>query len=312
MAILLREQEQLIAVKLEDTYATDSEPTGAEAVMVQDITINALEGDVAERNNYVGFLGNQGTVRLNTWCSLDFAIELSGSGEVDEEPYYADLYKICGHSVLVTEDEDCVYSIADEDQDSATIYYLVGVHRHALRGVRGTLTLECSTRAITRWRFRGAGLYTPPVASGLSGVNFGSVNKPLPWTQETATVTLHGVTLNAATFSFEQGQPPEYLALTGQEEVILPARSGTAAIRCREAELATANWFEISRAGTTGALAMQHGIDVTHEGRIFEFDAPNVDVSNVARSFEQGIAYLTLTCGIIPTGKGLDYTFTHR
>lgn len=312
--ILLREQEQLIAIKLEATYGTDAVPVGAQAVMVQDITVNALEGDNPARNNFVGFQGNQGTIRLNTWCSIDFAIELSGSGEVDEAPYYDAIYKISGHGQLITEDEDVAYSIVSEDLDSATIYYMVGEHKHTLRGVRGTLTLETGTKQIPRWRFRGAGLYTPPayVDGGLAGVDFSTVLKPLPWTKETASVSLHGVTLNAATFTFEQGQPPEYLALTGQEEIELPTRSSTVNVKFREDELSVANWFEISRAGTTGALAMQHGVNVTHAGRILEFAAPNVDVSNVTRGFEQGIAMLTLTCSIIPTAKNTDYSFTHR
>ncbi|MCK9246665.1 MAG: hypothetical protein M0P11_06900 [Anaerolineaceae bacterium] len=315
MPIVLREQEQLIAAKLEVTYGVDPGLAGANAIMVQDITVNVLEGDVAQRNNYTGYLGNQGSVRLNTWCSVDFAFELSGSGDVDVPPYFAALYKAAGHSELITATTDVGYSLSDDDQDSNTIWYMKGEHKHAVRGLRGTLSLEAGTKQLTRLRFRGAGLYTAPVkvVGGLTGVDFSTLLKPLPWNKETVPVlTLHGVTLNAATFSFEQGQPPEYLALTGQEEVILPARNSTASIKIREDELSVADWYEISRAGTTGALAMQHGIDVTHAGRIFEFNAPNVDVQTVAGSFEQGISYLTLTCGIIPTAKGNDYSFTHR
>ncbi len=314
MPIVLREQEQLIALKVEATYGTDATPTGAEAIMVQDITVNVLEGDVAERANFTGFMGNQGSVRLNTYCSVSFAIELSGSGTADLPPYFAAIYNISGHKAAVNAGVSVDYTLSDDAQDAGTIYYMVGEHKHALVGVRGSLSLEMGTKQLPRLRFNGFGLYAPPekVVGGLTGVNFATVLKPLPWTvREVETLTLHGITLNAATFSFEQGMSPEFLALTAEEEVILPARNSSFTLKIREDELATANWFEISRANTVGAFTMQHGKAGDHDGRIFTFNAPNVDVSGVSRSFEQGIAMLELSCGIIPTAKGNDYSFAH-
>ncbi len=314
MSIVLREQEQLIALKVEATYGTDATPVGADAIMVQDITVSLLEGDVAERANFTGFMGNQGSVRLNTYCSLEFSIELSGSGTADVPPYFSSIYKISGHSQAVTAATDVAYALSDDAQDAGTIYYLVGEHKHAITGVRGTLSLELGTKQLPRLKFSGFGLYAPPVKAvgGLAGVNFATVLKPLPWTvREVETLTLHGIAVNAASFSFEQGMSPEFLALTAEEEVILPSRSSKFTLKIREDELATANWFEISRANAVGAFTMQHGKTGTHDGRIFAFNAPNVDVSGVSRSFEQGIAMLELSCGIIPTAKGNDYSFAH-
>jgi len=313
MSILLREQEQLIALKLESTYGVDSSPAGADAIMVSDITVRLLEGDVVQRANMQGFLGNQGSVRLNTYVSLDFAIELSGGGAVDTPPYYNSIYKICSHAEAVTASTSVDYTLVDTNLDSGAIYYQVGEHRHAILGVRGTLTWEFGTKGLPRLRFRGMGLYVAAIKSALAGVDFSTVLKPLRWTKDTVpTLTLHGQTVNAMSVTIEQGMSPEFLALIEEEEVILPSRSSTISIKFREDDVTTKDWFEAARANDVGAFAMQHGVDVTNDGRIFEFDAPNVDISNVERSFEQGIAYLTATCGIIPTAKGNDYTFTHR
>ena len=313
MAILLREQEQLIALKLEATYGVDPTPVGSDAIMVSDITVRALEGDVEQRNNMQGFLGNQGSVRLNTNVAIDFAIELSGSGVVDTPPYFNDIYKIASHAEAITASTKVDYTLVDSNLDSGYIYYQVGEHRHAIAGVRGTISWEMGTRQLPRLRFRGLGLYVAPVKQALAGVDFSTVLKPLKWTKETVpTFTLHGVSVNAMSCSFEQGMNPEYLALIGEEEIILPSRSSNLTIKFREDDVSVQNWYEEARANNVGAFAMQHGVDVTNAGRIFEFSAPNVDLTNVERSFEQGIAYLTATCGVIPTAKGNDYTFTHR
>lgn len=313
MPILLREQEQLIALKLESTYGVDPTPVGGDAIMVSDITVRALEGDVAQRNNFQGFLGGQGSIRLNTYVSVEFSIELSGSGVVDTAPYYANVYKIAGHAEVVTASTDVAYTPISENLDSGAIYYQVGEHRHTILGVRGSIAIEGGTKQLPRIRFRGFGLYVAPSKTALAGVDFSAVNKPLRWTKDTVpTLSLHGTALSGMSWSFDQGQSPEFLALTGQEEIICPTRNSTLTVKWREDDVSVKNWWESARANDVGAFAMQHGVDVTNAGYIFEFAAPNVDISNIERSFEQGIAYLTATCGIIPTAKNNDYSFTHR
>lgn len=315
MTILLREQEQVIALKTEVTYGTDSTPAGADALLVHDISVRALEGDVAELNNLVGFLGHQGSARINTFCSVEFSIYLNGSGVADTPPAYNAVYGISSHNEAVTLATSVDYSIASANQDSGSIYYLVGEHQHAILGVRGSLSFEWSTTGLPKLKFSGQGLYVAPVkvVGGLVGVSFAGVLKPLEWTQETVPVcTLHGVALNAMSVNVDQAMPAEFLALIGQEEIVQSSRKSTLQVKFREDDVATKNWFEVARANTRGAFALQHGVDVTHEGRIFEFAAPAVEVGNVERSFEKGIAMLTLNCNLVATAKGNDYSFAHR
>ncbi|CAA0103586.1 phage tail tube protein [Zhongshania aliphaticivorans] len=312
MPILLREQEQVIALKVESTYGTEAAPAGAQALLVHDITVRSLEGDVAELNNMVGFLGHQGSARINTYCSVEFGIYLAGSGEAGVAPNYNAVYEISSHAGVVTADTSVDYTIATSDQDSGTIHYFVGVHKHTLLGVRGKITKAFSTTGLPVLKFSGFGLYVPPakVPGGLTGVDFTGALKPLPWVKSTVSdFTLHGVSLNGASFDFDQGMPAEYLALTGQEEIVQSSRKGTMSVKFREDDVSVDNWWEIARANTVDAFSMQHGVDVTHEGRIFQFAAPAVEVANVDRSFEKGIAMLTLSCNILATAKGNDYTF---
>lgn len=312
MPILLREQEQVIALKVETTYGTEEAPAGAQALLVHDITVRSLEGDVAEMNNLVGFLGHQGSARINTYCSVEFGIYLVGSGDAGVAPNYNAVYEVSSHAGVVTADTSVDYTIATSDQDSGTIFYMVGEHKHTLLGVRGKITMGFSTTGLPMLKFTGLGLYKAPakVVGGLVGVDFSDSLKPLPWTKATvADLTLHGVALNGASFDFDQGMPGEFLALIGQEEIVQSSRKATMSVKFREDDVSVDNWWEIARANTVDEFSMQHGIDVTHEGRIFQFAAPAVEVSNVERSFEKGIAMLTLSCNVLATAKGNDYTF---
>lgn len=313
-AILLREQEQTIALKVESTYGTEEAPAGANALLVHDITVRVLEGDVAELNNMVGFLGHQGSARINTYCSVEFSIYLNASGEAGVPPAYSAVYEISSHAGVVTADTSVDYTLATSDQDSGTIFYMLGQHKHTLLGVRGSITFSFSSTGLPVLKFSGLGLYKAPakVIGGLTGINFAGVLKPLPWTKATVDdFTLHGVALNGASFDFNQVMPAEYLALIGQEEIVQSSRKSTMSVKFREEDVGVDNWWEIARANTIDEFSMQHGIDVTNEGSIFQFAAPAVEVANVERSFEKGIAMLTLSCNVIATAKGNDYTFAH-
>lgn len=315
MSILLREQEQVIAVKLETVYGTDSTPAGANAILAHDITVRELEGDVAERKNFKGFLGNSGSIRLNSYCSVEFAVELCGVGAANlgDAPYYNSLYLASGHAEALTVDTKADYTPVSEDLDSVSIYYQVGEHRHAILGVRGSLMFEGGTKQLPRLKFRGLGLYVAPVKTALAGVDFSAIRKPIPFVQSTIeALTLDAVTLNLSTWSFDQGHAPEFLALTGQEEVICPGRSSTLNLKFREDDVTTKNWFEENRANASAAFVLQHGTDASHDGDIFEFNSPNVEIGVPTRSFEQQIAYLTVPCPIVPLTKNSDYSFTHR
>ena len=317
MSILLREQEQVIALKTESAYGTDATPTGANALLVHDISITALDGDVSKLNNLVGFLGNQGSVRINSYCRVDFKVYLvgAGTGNVDVPPHYAALYDIASHADVVTADTSVDYTLVDTDVDSGSLYYLAKEHLHAILGVRGSVKWMFSTTGLPYLQFTGMGLYVEPVkqGGGLSGVNFAAVPKPLKWTKQTVPVlTLHGEALDGESLEIDQGQPVEYHGLIQTEEVLHGSRNATLKVTIREPDIASKNWFAAAEQNAFGGFALQHGVDVTHEGRIFEFAAPRAQLTNCERSFIKGAAHLTLTADLVATAPGNDYSFASR
>lgn len=317
MSILLREQEQVLALKPEGTYGTDATPTGAEALLVHDISITALDGDVAKLNNIVGFLGNQGSVRINCYCRVEFKVYLvgAGAGNVDVPPHFATLFNIASHASVVTAGTAVDYTLVDTSVDSGSLYYLAKEHLHAILGVRGSVKWVFSTTGLPYLQFTGMGLYVEPVkqGGGLSGVNFASVPEPLKWTKTTVpTLTLHGQALDGESLEIDQGQPVEYHGLIQTEEVIHSSRNATLKVTVREPDISSKNWFAAAEQNAFGAFAMQHGVDVTHEGRIIEFAAPRAQLTNCERTFIKGLAHLVLTADLVATAPGNDYSFASR
>lgn len=314
MALILREQNQVIAVKPEVTYGTDSVPAGANALLVSNITVNTLDGPVADRNNFTGFMGNQGAVRLNQFVTIAFSVELIGSGTAGTAPAYSALYKASGHAEAVTNGTKVDYTPIEDNPGSVSIYYQVGPIRHKITGVRGTLTFELSTTGLPMLRFEGTGLFVAaPTNAAMAGVNFTGLATPRPVNKTTVPVcTLDGTAVAMRELTFTQGATVSYIATVSGESVEQTARSSTIDILIREDDVTPKNWWDLCQTNKEVAFAFQRGINVTHVGHIFELTSANVQLRNCVRSFVDGLAYLRITGAVRPLTKNSDYVVTHR
>lgn len=315
MPLILREQNQVIAVKKEVTYGTDVVPAGANALLVSDIEVNTLDGPVAERNNMTGFMGNQGAVRLNQFVTIAFSVELVGRAAVDAPPGYAALYLAAGHAETVTAGTKVAYTPIEDAPDSVSIYYQVGPLRHKVTGVRGTLTWQLSTTGLPKLRFDGVGLFVaaPTNAGAMAGVNFSGLASPRPINKATVpTCTLDGTAVAMRELTVTQGANVQYIATVGAETVEQTARSSEIDLLIREDDVTPKNWWNLCQTNAQVAFAFQRGVNVTDAGHIFELTCANVQLRNCVRSFVDGLAYLRITGAVRPLTKNSDYVVTHR
>ncbi|MFZ5653167.1 MAG: phage tail tube protein [Pseudomonadota bacterium] len=315
MPLILREQNQIIAVKKETTYGVDIVPAGANALLVSDIEVNTLDGPIAERNNMAGFMGNQGSVRLNQFVTVKFTVELVGAGAVDTPPAYAVLYRAAGHAETVTATTKVAYTPIEDAPESASIYYQVGVLQHKIVGVRGTLTWLLSTTGLPKLRFEGVGLFVaaPTNAGAMAGVSFASLAKPRPVNKSTVpTCTLDTTAVAMRELTLTQGADVKYIATVGSETVEQVSRSSEIDLLIREDDVTPKNWWDLCQKNAEVAFAFQRGINVTDAGHIFEAAVANIQLKNCVRSFQDGLAYLRITGAVRPTTKNSDYTITHR
>lgn len=315
MALILREQNQVIAVKVETTYGTDIVPTGSNALLVSDITINTLDGPIADRNNFMGFMGSQGAVRLNQFVTIAFSVELIGSGSAGTSPAYKALYLASGHAEVITASTKVVYTPIEDNPDSVSIYYQVGPIQHKITGVRGTLTWTLSTTGLPMLKFDGTGLFVaaPTNAGALAGVSFAGLATPRPVNKKTVPVcTLDGTAVGMRELTIAQGATVNYIATVVNESVEQTARSSTIDILIREDDVTPKNWWDLCQRNVEVAFAFQRGINVTDAGHILEITSPNIQLRDCVRSFTDGLSYLRITGSIRPTTKNSDYVVTHR
>lgn len=100
MALLTR--KQLLLVKAETTYATDSSPAGTDALLVRSIDVTPLESDVVSRELIRPWLGNNDQLLANQRVLINFQIELTGSGTAATAPRFGALLKACGMAETTT------------------------------------------------------------------------------------------------------------------------------------------------------------------------------------------------------------------
>ena len=100
MALLTR--KQLLLVKAESTYATDSSPAGTDALLVRSIDVTPLESDVVSRELIRPWLGNSDQLLANQRVLINFQIELTGSGTAATAPRFGALLKACGMAETTT------------------------------------------------------------------------------------------------------------------------------------------------------------------------------------------------------------------
>lgn len=100
MALLTR--KQLILVKSESTYATDSSPAGTDALLVRSIDMTPLEADVVSRELIRPYLGNSDQLLAQTRVAISFQVELAGSGTAATAPRFGALLKACGMAETTT------------------------------------------------------------------------------------------------------------------------------------------------------------------------------------------------------------------
>jgi len=309
----LYEQHQLVLAKIEGTYGVDAAPVAANAMMGT-IKVNPLEGNVAKRNNQTGWLGNQGSIRTGSYVTVELAIELAGSGTKDLPPAYAVLYKACGVAEVVTATTKVDYSLIDSNYQSVSLYYYADKALHKVLGARGSVKFGLSAGGIPTLTFSLIGLYVTPSHSATPPTgDFSAFQIPHGVHADTVPVcTFFGQAVNMTELEVDPGMKAVYRNVVNDESVVISSREGSVNITFEEPLVSSVNFFDLAQRSQYGALAYQLGVDVTDAGNIFELAVPQIQITNVSRSYSEGIAHLQLQGDIVPSTRNADLSFTHR
>lgn len=140
-------KRELLLAKLETTYGTDPTPAGANAMLVEEVTI-APEGlRMVERPSIRASLGTLQHVYAGMLLSLTCQAEVKGSGAAGTAPEIGPLLRACGLTETVVASTSVSYqprSLATAFESVAMYYFEAGAGaatqvRHILLGCRGNV-----------------------------------------------------------------------------------------------------------------------------------------------------------------------------
>jgi hypothetical protein len=303
MALLSR--KRLILVKTETTYGTDATPVGTDALLVRNLDITPLSGELVSRDLVRPYYGNYDQLIAKTSVAVTFEVELAGSGTAGTAPKYGACLKACGMSETVVATTSVTYAPVSSSFSSVTIYFNVDGVLHKLTGCRGDMSMSCAVGQIPTLKFNLTGVYNAPTDTAQPSVTYAAQATPLIFRQGNTSAfsffsysgVLQSVELNLANSLV-------YRELVGgTKETLLTDRKPAGTVMIEAVAIATKDFFTAALGTATGNLTFLHG---TTAGNKVTFTAPTVDVLNPAYQDQDSVMMLSIPYVATPTTAGND------
>ena len=225
MALLLR--KRLIAIETESTYGTDPTVSGADAVLVRDLSITPQSSDVVSRDLIRPYYGASQQLLANTRVECTFSVELAGSGTAGTAPAYGKALKACGLAETVVANTSVTYDPVSSSFSSVTIHYNIDGVRHKVTGCRGNVALSANVGEIPTLDFTFTGIYNAPDDTALLTPTYANQDDPLIFKNgNTSSFQLLSYAGALQSFSFDLGNATTYRELVGgSKEVLITDRA---------------------------------------------------------------------------------------
>ena len=301
MALLSR--KRLILVKTEATYGTDSSPTGTDALLVRNLDITPLSGDVVSRDLIRPYLGNFDQLIAQNSVAINFEVELAGSGTAGTAPKYDAILKACGLAATIVASTSVTYAPVSASFSSATIYFNVDGVLHKLTGCRGSMNMSCAVGAIPTLAFNLTGVYNAPTDTAQPSVTYSAQATPLVFREgNTSSFSFFSYSGVLQSVDFNLANDLVYREMVGgTKETLITDRKPAGTVMIEAPTIATKDFFATALASSTGNLTFLHG---TTAGNRVTFLASQVDVINPTYQDQDSIMMLSVPYVAIPTTAG--------
>lgn len=291
----------VLLAKQEVTTGTDPVPTpAANSILVRGFTPQLINADFVERNLIKGYKGNFGSLATAVHRAFEFEVELAGSGAAGTAPPWAPLLMACGFSQTLVASTTATYAPVSTGETTVTMYgYLDGL-LFKMTAAKGTVSFDLNAKQIPVMKFKFIGEYsTPTDATFPSGMVFTGFKQPLTVSKlNTPTFTIHALAAVCNALSFDVANNLVYRDLIGASGPYSSDRKPTGSCTIEVPTVAAANFAELARLGTEGALQLVHG---TVAGNIIQVDMPKVQFNGAPTiSNDDEIAMLGLQFSINP------------
>ena len=301
MALLSR--KRLILVKTESSYGTDASPAGTDALLVRNLDITPLSGDVVSRDLIRPYLGNFDQLIGLTSVGITFEVELAGSGTAGTAPKFDAILKACGLAATIVSSTSVTYAPVSASFSSATIYFNVDGVLHKLTGCRGSLTMSCAVGAIPTLAFNLTGVYNAPTDTAQPALTYSAQATPLIFREgNTSAFSFFSYSGILQSVDFNLANDLVYRELVGgTKETLITDRKPAGTVMIEAPTIATKDFFTTALGSSTGNLTFLHG---TTAGNRVTFTASQVDVLNPTYQDQDSIMMLSVPYVALPTTAG--------
>lgn len=304
-------KNMVLLAKQEVTLGTDPVPTpAANAILVRAATPQMVSAEFVERNNIRGYKGNFGSLAVGVHREMEFEVELAGSGTAGTAPKWAPLLMACGFNETITAGTSAVYAPISTGDTTVTMYgYLDGL-LFKMTGCKGTVSFEMNSKQIPVMKYKFIGEYSAATDTTFpTGMVFSGFQQPLTVGRvNTPTLNFLGFAAVVQNLSFDVANTLVYRDLIGTSGAYSPDRKPSGNITLELPTVASANFGEMARLGTTGALQLVHGLVA---GNTIQVDMPKVQLTSAPTiSNDQEIAMLQQQFSINPNAGNDELVIT--
>ncbi len=266
-----RIKNTVITAKVQSNSGEDAAPTGADAVLVSDVSITPLDAQAISRNLIRGYFGGSEQLVGPASVKIGYTVELAGSGTAATPPAWGKLLLGCaaGEGLLNTPAR-VEYSPVSTSLKALTQYYYDDGVVHKLLDSVGNCTLSAKVGDRPVLRFEWTGLDGGIAATPNVTPTFTSWKKPVAMTKANVVdITLGatyaagaltgGTAYNSTGLELNFGNVVNFSPMLGTETVDITDRESTATI---ELELSAAQEVALMaavKANTTQSLALTIG-----------------------------------------------------
>ncbi|ALO46572.1 phage tail tube protein [Pseudohongiella spirulinae] len=306
MSFLAR--NQIILVKIEDTYATDPTPTESlNAVLTKNLQRQMYNGNRVSRDVDYPYMANDFSINTAPSVQLTFDVELAGSGDAGTAPQLDALLRACGFASTVVAETSVTYSPVSGAFESCAIYYNYDGEMQKIVGARGTWTLNMARGALPSVSFTITGLYAKPTAVEQYDPTYTAIS-PLPFSSyNTTTFSVHGQAVRGEGLSIDGGVNVVHRNLAGYDGVNITDRAPTGSVSFEAPTIATKDFFaqmeSHNKSPVTGAISVVHG---TTAGNIVTITAGQTQITNINEQDSDGIRTFSAEFIPVPTDSGND------
>jgi hypothetical protein len=305
-------KKMLLLAKKEPVSGTDSVPTAAlNSILCKALMPEPITADMVERTLITSWKGNGGKLAAGVYRKFTCEVELASSGAAGTAPAFGALLESCGFSSTVTASTSAVYDLVSSGEPTLTLYgYLDGI-LFKLTGAKGNVSLELNAKGIPVAKFDFVGAYSPATDVAMpTGVSYAAFMQPkVVGFINTPTFSFHGVSVPVSSFSVSLANSLAWRELIGYAGAISSDRKPTGTVVLEMPSIATKDWAEIVRAGTTGPCQLIHG---TTAGNIVQLDMPAVQLSPFSLQDDNGAAMLSIPFDVNPVNGNDELKITFK